>query len=71
MVITRLRARREVQPAEDAPLAAVAQHIQGEHVLPDPSRGQDDLLSGQRPSLARWAICSLKARSRAEVASAR
>jgi hypothetical protein len=57
-------------PAEGAPLAAVAEHIQGEHVLPDPGRGQDNvlrLLFDQRPSLARWAICSWKACSRAEV----
>jgi hypothetical protein len=35
---------RGVQTAEDAPLAAVAEHIQGEHMLPDPGRGQDNLL---------------------------
>jgi hypothetical protein len=43
-------------------------------VLPDPGRGQDNLLrllSDQRPSLARWATCALKACSGAEVASAR
>ena len=32
------------QPAKHAPLAAVAEHVQGEHMLPDPGRGQDDLL---------------------------
>jgi hypothetical protein len=36
--------RRGVQAAEDAPLAAVAEHIQSEHMLPDPGRGQDNLL---------------------------
>ena len=36
--------RRGVQSAEDAPLAAVAEHIQGEHMLPDPGGGQDNLL---------------------------
>jgi len=32
--------RRGVQLTEDATLAAVAEHIQDEHVLPDPGRGQ-------------------------------
>jgi hypothetical protein len=36
--------RQGFQPAEHAPLAAVAEHIHGEHMLPDPRRGQDDLL---------------------------
>jgi hypothetical protein len=33
-----------VQPAEDTPSPAVSQHVQGEHMLPDPSRGQQDAL---------------------------
>jgi hypothetical protein len=36
--------RQGFQPAEDAPLAAIAQHIHGEHMLPNPGRGQDNLL---------------------------
>ena len=36
--------RHGLQPAEHAPLAAVAQHIHGEYMLPDPGRGQDNLL---------------------------
>jgi hypothetical protein len=36
--------RSRVQPAEHAPSAAVGQHVQGEHTLPDPSRGQQDAL---------------------------
>jgi hypothetical protein len=36
--------RGGVQVAEDAPLTAVTKHIQGEYVLPDPGRRQDNLL---------------------------
>ena len=37
--------RSRVQPAEHAPPSAVGQHVQGEHMLPDPSRSQQDALS--------------------------
>jgi 5-methylcytosine-specific restriction protein A len=53
--------RRGVQPAEDAPLAAVAEHIQGEYMLPTRAAARTICsvsFSDQRPSLARWAICS-------------
>src|ERR1017187_2408371 len=43
--------RQGFQPAEHAPLAAVAEHIHGEHMLPDPRRGQDDLLCPPRDLL--------------------
>ena len=36
--------RHGIQPAEDAPLAAIAQYIHGEHMLSDPGGGQDNLL---------------------------
>jgi hypothetical protein len=36
--------RSRVQPAEHAPPSAVGQPVQGEHMLPDPRRGQQDAL---------------------------
>jgi hypothetical protein len=36
--------RSRVQPAEHASAAAVGQYVQREHVLPNPSGGQQDAL---------------------------